>query len=309
MSLFEPLVIYFSAYPSFFFVTVGLFGLLVGSFLNVVIYRLPIMMQREWQTEFIAYFKPKDLPEPPGGVPLDQPFSLSIPRSACPKCKALITASENIPILSYVLKRGRCQHCQNPIPIRYPVVEAVTALISVWCAWHFGPTVQCAVMLLVSWMLISAVVIDLDHMLLPDQLTLPLLWIGLLVATQGVFVSLHDAVIGAALGYFILWSIYWGFKLLTGKEGMGYGDFKLLSALGAFVGWQYLLVIILLSSVVALVIAIGAMAISNKTSTTNDETVPAGAFPFGPFLGIAGWLTILYGDSIVETYFSLMGLS
>ena len=307
MNIFESTMFTFSTYPSVFYGTILILGLLVGSFLNVVIYRLPIMMQREWQSEFINYFAPKDLPPPPGGVALNDEFNLAHPRSACPNCKSLITATENIPIVSYVFKKGRCQHCNHSIPKRYPIVEALTALVSLWCAWHFGPTVQCGIMLIVTWILISAVGIDLDHMLLPDQLTLPLLWIGLLSATQSWFVSLEDAVWGAVIGYLILWIIYWAFKLLTGKEGMGYGDFKLLSALGAFVGWQHLLVIILLSSVVAIVFALIAQAI--PTNKQKDATVPDGAFPFGPFLGIAGWLTILYGESIVGWYFTWTGIA
>ena len=307
MNIFESTMFTFSTYPSVFYGTILILGLLVGSFLNVVIYRLPIMMQREWQSEFINYFAPKELPPPPGGVALNDEFNLAYPRSACPNCKSLITATENIPIVSYVFKKGRCQHCNHPIPKRYPIVEALTALVSLWCAWHFGPTVQCGIMLIVTWILISAVGIDLDHMLLPDQLTLPLLWIGLLSATQSWFVSLEDAVWGAVIGYLILWIIYWAFKLLTGKEGMGYGDFKLLSALGAFVGWQHLLVIILLSSVVAIVFALIAQAI--PTNKQKDATVPDGAFPFGPFLGVAGWLTILYGESIVGWYFTWTGIA
>lgn len=307
MNIFESTMFTFSTYPSVFYGTILILGLLVGSFLNVVIYRLPIMMQREWQSEFINYFAPKELPPPPGGVALNDEFNLAHPRSACPNCKSLITATENIPIVSYVFKKGRCQHCNHPIPKRYPIVEALTALVSLWCAWHFGPTVQCGIMLIVTWILISAVCIDLDHMLLPDQLTLPLLWIGLLSATQSWFVSLEDAVWGAVIGYLILWIIYWAFKLLTGKEGMGYGDFKLLSALGAFVGWQHLLVIILLSSVVAIVFALIAQAI--PTNKQKDATVPDGAFPFGPFLGIAGWLTILYGEPIVRWYFVWTGIA
>jgi leader peptidase (prepilin peptidase)/N-methyltransferase len=307
MNIFESTMFTFSTYPSVFYGTILILGLLVGSFLNVVIYRLPIMMQREWQSEFINYFAPKELPPPPGGVGLNDEFNLAHPRSACPNCKSLITATENIPIVSYVFKKGRCQHCNHPIPKRYPIVEALTALVSLWCAWHFGPTVQCGIMLIVTWILISAICIDLDHMLLPDQLTLPLLWIGLLSATHSWFVSLEDAVWGAVIGYLILWIIYWAFKLLTGKEGMGYGDFKLLSALGAFVGWQHLLVIILLSSVVAIVFALIAQAI--PTNKQKDATVPDGAFPFGPFLGIAGWLTILYGEPIVRWYFVWTGIA
>lgn len=307
MNIFESIAFTFTTYPLAFLVTVFLLGLLVGSFLNVVIYRLPIMMQREWQSEYINYFAPEERPAPPGGIALSDNFNLAHPRSACPNCKSLITATENIPIVSYLLKKGRCQHCDHSIPKRYPIIEGISALLSLWCALHYGPTLQCAVMLLATWTLISAVCIDLDHMLLPDQLTLPLLWIGILSATQNWFVSLEDAVWGAVIGYLVLWIIYWGFKLLTGKEGMGYGDFKLLAALGSFVGWQHLVVIILLSSVVALAVALIAQVFPNQKQ--HDPTLPNGAFPFGPFLGIAGWITILYGETIVTWYFAWMGIA
>jgi leader peptidase (prepilin peptidase)/N-methyltransferase len=301
------MILLFELYPIVFICTCAVLGLLIGSFLNVVIYRLPIMMQRDWQREFIAYFAPNVKPEPPGGIPLAETFNLSIPRSACPHCKTPIPASENIPLWSFLRKGGKCQHCDHPIALRYPMVELLTVMLSGFCAWHFGVTIECAIMLLVSWSLISAIAIDIDHMLLPDQITLPLLWLGLLSATQGWFVPLQDAVIGAAIGYLSLWSIYHIFKLLTGKEGMGYGDFKLLAAIGTFVGWQHLLVVILLSSVVGLIYALYTKIASAEPSSP-DQTVPAGAIPFGPFLGVAGWITIIYGDAVVHAYLSYMGL-
>ncbi|MBU2979400.1 A24 family peptidase [Alteromonas sp. C1M14] len=274
-----------------FLITVFIFSLLVGSFLNVVIYRLPIMMERAWQAEYQGYFHSDDTAAPSTPSP---PFNLVKPDSTCPHCQHKIRAWENIPVISYLFLGGKCANCKAPISIRYPLVELFTALVATFTAWHFGATSQGVWAVLIVFILIALLFIDLDKMLLPDQLTLPLLWIGLLLSTQSVFVNPVDAIIGAAAGYLSLWSVYWAFKLLTGKEGMGYGDFKLLAALGAFTGWQGLPIIILLSSVVGAFVGIVIMITQRK-----DQSV---AIPFGPYLAVAGYLTLLYKTPITEMY-------
>jgi leader peptidase (prepilin peptidase)/N-methyltransferase len=282
--------------PWFFYTITFIVSLMVGSFLNVVIYRLPIMMEREWKAEFRAYFESTETPQNAIADDSDEPFNLAKPDSTCPKCGHKIRAWENIPVISYLFLRGKCSNCGTQISIRYPIVELVTGLLSVWIAVHFGPSVQACVAILLTWMLVAMTGIDLDKMLLPDQLTLPLLWIGLVVSTASWFVGPIDAILGAAFGYLSLWSVYWLFKLATGKEGMGYGDFKLLAALGAFTGWQGLPIIILLSSVVGAVVGITIMVAKGK-----DQNL---AIPFGPYLAAAGWLTIMYGEIITDYYFT-----
>ncbi|MDC8830175.1 prepilin peptidase [Alteromonas gilva] len=280
--------------PWFFYTLVGIVSLMVGSFLNVVIYRLPVMMERDWQREYQSYFSPD---EPPVHT---ERFDLVKPDSTCPGCGHKIRFWENIPLISYALLGGQCSQCKTSISFRYPVVELLTALLSVWIAAHFGPSPEAFVGIVLTWLLVAMTFIDLDKMILPDQLTLPLLWIGLLASIYPVFVAPADAILGAAIGYLILWSIYWAFKLLTGKEGMGYGDFKLLAALGAFTGWQGLLMIILLSSFVGAVFGIVIML---RQKQGKDM-----AIPFGPYLAIAGWLTLMYQDTITTAYFNwIMG--
>lgn len=271
-----------------FLSVIFVFSLLVGSFLNVVIYRLPIMMERAWQAEYNSYFHPEDTSAQP------EPFNLVKPDSTCPHCGHKIRAWENIPVISYLFLRGKCAGCSAGISIRYPLVELFTALVCTFTAWHFGATTQGVWAVLIVFVLIALLFIDLDKMLLPDQLTLPLMWLGLLLSTQSVFVDPTDAIIGAAAGYLSLWSVYWAFKLLTGKEGMGYGDFKLLAALGAFTGWQGLPIIILLSSVVGAVAGIIIMLVQRKGQSL--------AIPFGPYLAVAGYLTLLYKAEIIESY-------
>ena len=290
----------FTLYPIFFYCCVGLFSLLVGSFLNVVIYRLPIIIERDWIKEFTTYYQITFTGKLPGNVSLEEPYNLALPHSTCPHCQHKIRATENIPIVSFLRQGGKCSQCSGKIASRYPIIEGLTALVGVWVALHFGMSYSTGIILIVSFLLIAMIAIDIDKMLLPDQLTLPMLWIGLAASTQNLFVSPSEAIIGAILGYGFLWSVYWGFKLLTGKEGMGYGDFKLLAAIGAFVGWQHLLIVILLSSVVGVVIGLLLPLLQKQQSA--DASVPNNAFPFGPFLGIAGWLTILYGDVILELY-------
>ena len=258
------------------------FGALIGSFLNVVIYRLPVMMERAWEDESaIAQDKA------PAGR---DRFNLITPRSRCGHCGHLITALENIPIVSWLLLRGKCSACGTPISARYPLVELATALLFLACAWAFGPTLQTVAAMLFCATLVALTGIDLDTQLLPDQLTLPLLWTGLLLNIVGLFARLPDAVIGAAVGYLTLWSVYWLFKLITGREGMGYGDFKLLGALGAWFGWQALPMLLLLSSVVGAVVGIAILVVQKKGRNT--------AIAFGPYLAIAGLITLFFGGKI-----------
>ncbi|MCX0426224.1 prepilin peptidase [Aeromonas veronii] len=278
--------------PWLYFSLVFLFSLMIGSFLNVVIHRLPIMLEREWQTEYRGYFSPDE------EATVADRYNLMVPRSACPHCGHAITALENIPLLSWLWLKGRCRDCQAPISARYPLVELLTALLSVAVAMVITPGWGTLAALLLTWVLVALTFIDLDKMLLPDQLTLPLLWGGLLFNLAGGFVPLADAVIGAMAGYLVLWSLYWAFKLLTGKEGMGYGDFKLLAALGAWLGWQALPIILLLSSLVGAVIGISLIALQK-----HHQGKP---IPFGPYLAIAGWIALQWGDTITRCYLSTL---
>ncbi|MBE0482250.1 MAG: prepilin peptidase [Bacterioplanes sp.] len=274
--------------------TVLIISLLVGSFLNVLILRLPIMMFRQWQRDCATL--PESLPDHPALKQPDQPYNLFKPDSHCPQCHAPVRAWQNIPIISWLLLKGRCAACGTGIGVRYPIVELVTALCSVTLLWVFPWGWELAAMLIFTWLLISLTVIDIDHQLLPDQLTFALLWLGLLVNSQGLFVSLHDAVYGAVVGYGALWSVFWLFKLATGKDGMGYGDFKLLAALGAWLGVQALPMIILLSSVVGAVVGILGILILGR-----DKNIP---IPFGPYLAAAGWIAALWGNDISAWYFA-----
>lgn len=258
--------------------TVAIFSVCIGSFLNVVIYRLPKMLEQQWQQEARYYLE----------MPAQEQkrFNLAAPASACPKCQHKIAAWQNIPVISYLFLRGRCGNCKNSISIRYPLVEAATALIAVLVVLQWGIGVQAFAMIALSYVCIALAMIDYDTQLLPDVLVLPLLWLGLLLNTQGVFVELSDAVIGAAAGYGVLWSVFWVFKLATGKDGMGYGDFKLMAAFGAWFGWQILPNVILLSSLVGAIVGI-ALIVSGLQK--RDQ-----AMPFGPFIIIAAWLTAMY---------------
>jgi leader peptidase (prepilin peptidase)/N-methyltransferase len=258
------------------------FGLLIGSFLNVVIYRVPKMMQRE-SDNYVAHESGKELPH-------TDRFNLWAPRSACPHCGHQITALENIPVISWLVLRGKCSACKAPISARYPAIELLTGLLSGLLIWHFGSGWVGLASLLFTWLLVAMTFIDFDTQLLPDDLTYPLLWAGLLVNLHGLFVPLSDAVIGAMAGYLVLWSIYWLFKLATGKEGMGYGDFKLLAALGAWLGWKALPTIILLSSVVGAVVGISLIVFARRG---RDKPIP-----FGPYLAAAGLIALLYGEPI-----------
>jgi len=261
------------------------FALVVGSFLNVVILRLPVMMDRAWRRECKQL-----LDSPPLATEHSEPVSLAYPPSTCPHCGHRIRPLENIPVLSYVFMRGRCSGCRERISLRYPVVEIITAVVSVAVALRFGPTWHTAAALVFTWALVALTVIDLDHQLLPDSITLPLLWAGLVINQMTGVVPLQDALWGAVFGYLSLWSVYWGFKLLTGKEGMGYGDFKLLAALGAWLGWMALPTIVLLSSLLGALTGIGMMLFKGMKRDN--------PFPFGPFLAGAGWVALLWGQEL-----------
>lgn len=277
-----------------FVILAALLGLIVGSFLNVVIHRLPLMMEREWRTqcaELLGHQPAADSEQPA--------LSLWRPRSRCPHCGHLISAVENIPLLSYLLQRGRCAHCNAPISIQYPLVEAVSGLLAGVVAWKLGFGWPAAAALIFTWTLLTASVIDFRHQLLPDDLTLPLLWLGLGVALFGLFADLPSAVIGAMAGYLALWLVYQAFRLLTGKEGMGFGDFKLLAALGAWAGWPYLITIIILSSLVGAAFGLALILLRQR-----DCQIP---MPFGPFLAAAGWIALLWGESINTTYLRWLG--
>jgi leader peptidase (prepilin peptidase)/N-methyltransferase len=286
----------FEAWPVALFIVAGLLGLLVGSFVNVVAYRLPVMMERAWRAQA------EDLKSqpftPPPHVADGTRFDLWWPPSACPGCGTAIAAHHNVPVLGFLWLRGRCARCGAKISARYPVVEAFAALLALAVAYVFGPTWQTIAALGFVWTLLALTLIDLDHKLLPDSMTLPLMWAGLLVNVPfnggGLFAPLSSSVLGAAAGYLALWSVYKLFKLLTGKEGMGYGDFKLLAAIGAWLGWQLLPVVILLSAVVGSVVGIALIAFGGRSSQTT--------IPFGPYLAGAGVIAMLWGEELVRLY-------
>ncbi len=275
---------------------VALLGLMIGSFLNVLIHRLPKMMQAEWEIQCAELNNPALL-DPDSALSAKPTYNLWMPRSACPYCHHQISARENIPVLSWLMLGGKCAACKTPISVRYPLVEMLTAILSAAVAWKFGMSWQTLGGLIFVWALIALAFIDFDTTLLPDSLTLPLVWLGLLFNLKGQFASLSDAVIGAMLGYLILWSIYWLFKLATGKEGMGFGDFKLLAAIGAWLGWELLPVTILLSSVVGALVGI-AMVIAVK----HDRRIP---IPFGPYLAGGGLVALFFGNALTRAYLAL----
>ncbi|RKZ80044.1 MAG: prepilin peptidase [Candidatus Parabeggiatoa sp. nov. 1] len=313
----------FTNAPYAVFIVVGLLGLIVGSFLNVVIYRLPIMMKREWRVQCIQLltdeagnnsnhfwntrflkklgaskrqlrkiFRATSLKP---SVPLhNNPFNLSRPRSHCPHCGHQITVLENIPIASFIWQRGKCTACHQAISIRYPLIEALSAILAIIIAWHFGFGWQLAFALVLTWALLAASIIDFNHQLLPDNITLPLLWLGLLCNSFGLYTSLEESLIGAIVGYLVLWSVYWLFKLATGKEGMGYGDFKLLAMLGAWLGWQAVPMILFISSLAGAVVGISLILLRG-----HDKNVP---IPFGPYLASAGWISLLWGETLTAFF-------
>jgi len=276
--------------PLSFVIFAGIIGLIVGSFLNVVIHRLPKMMEREWQTQCA---------ELNGHTPTPSPsYNLLAPRSACPHCSHAITATENIPVLSYLLLRGKCTGCGAAISPRYPIVEAVSGILSAYAAWHFGFGIAAIAAIAFVWALIALTCIDFDTQLLPDSITQPLLWTGLLLNLYATYTSLPNALIGAVAGYLILWSVYWLFKLVTGKEGMGYGDFKLLAAIGAWLGWTMLPLVILLSSVVGAVVGITLIIF-----TKHGRNIP---IPFGPYLAGGGLIALFWGQALTQSYLQLL---
>ena len=276
--------------PVAFTLACGVLGLLVGSFLNVVIHRLPKIMEQDWHAQ-CAELRGEAAPE-------NEHLSLASPRSRCPECGHRLSALENIPVFSWVFLRGKCSNCRQPISLRYPAVEALTGLLTAFTALHFGPGWAAGGAILLIWSLIALTFIDFDTQLLPDSITLLLLWAGLLFNLSGTYTSLQSAVIGAMAGYLSLWSVYWGFKLFTGKEGMGYGDFKLLAALGAWLGWEILPLTILLSSLVGAVVGIALIVL-----TKHGRQVP---IPFGPYLACAGMLALFWGKELTQTYLRLM---
>ncbi len=282
-------------------IAAALLGLVVGSFLNVVIYRLPLMLERDWRRQCHELLSPGKPPPDDG-----PPFDLVRPRSACPACKTPIRPQHNVPLLGWLWLRGRCAACNAPIPVRYPLVEAMTGVASVLVVLHFGVGLEAAGALLLAWALIALSGIDLDHKLLPDAITLPLLWLGIAIALAGewagglhTLADLRSSVIGAIAGYLSLWLVYHGFRLATGKEGMGYGDFKLLAALGAWLGWQSLPLVILLSALVGAVTGIALIVIRGR-----DRQLP---LPFGPYLAAAGFVALLWGRPLTEAYLRLSG--
>ncbi len=286
----------FTESPWFFIAVIFAFCLVIGSFLNVVIYRLPIMMERDWREQCEEMTKTPPEREIPEGR-----FDLIVPRSQCPSCGAMIKAWQNIPVASYLILGGRCANCKESISARYPVVELMTAVLAAACAWRFGIGWEAVMAIIMTLALVSVAMIDADTQLIPDSIVLPLIWLGLamslfhpMAGADTLFIAPKDAIVGAMAGYLSLWTVYQLFKLITGKEGMGYGDFKLLAALGAWLGWQDLPIIILMSAVVGAVVGIALMAFRN-----HGRSVP---IPFGPYLAAAGWITMLWGDTIRNTY-------
>ncbi len=287
------LIDYLQASPIAFIAIAGVLGLLVGSFLNVVIHRLPIMMERQWRAECAEFLGA-------GEAPPQERFDLTAPRSRCPHCGHAITALENIPVVSYLVLRGKCSSCAARISVRYPLIEIFTAALSVAVAWRFGFGWAAGAALLLTWALVALSVIDFDHHLLPDSITLPFLWGGLALSLFNVFASSYASIIGAMAGYLSLWSVYMAFKLLTGREGMGYGDFKLLAMFGAWLGWQALPAVILLSSLVGAVVGISLVLLRGR-----DKNIP---IPFGPYLAAAGWIALMWGEQITRAYLGMAGL-
>ncbi|MBL7004482.1 MAG: prepilin peptidase [Gammaproteobacteria bacterium] len=287
-------VTFFQQSPLFFLISIFILSICIGSFLNVVIYRIPAMMKNEWRCECEDFLEIEATQKP-------EKLTLSTPSSSCGSCGHKITVLENIPILSYLFLGGKCSSCKSHISIQYPVVELFTGILSVITAYHFGVTIQTVAALLFTWSLIAASGIDIGHKLLPDQIIFPLLWVGIFLNMFQVFTDLESSVIGAMAGYLSLWLVYWAFKLTTGKEGMGYGDFKLLALLGAWMGWQYLFIIILTSSLVGAVVGISYLLLKRKDRNTQ--------IPFGPYLASAGWVTLLWGDQLQAYYFSLFNLN
>lgn len=290
----DVLISYFDSHFTFYIITVAIYGLAIGSFLNVVIYRLPIMLDRQWQENAQLTL---DLETNQNS----ESVSLTTPRSRCPHCSHPITAWENIPVISYLMLRGKCSACNASISVRYPLVELLTAVLSASIAWSFGVTATTLAGLVFIWALIPLALIDYDHQILPDTITLPFLWLGLLVNSFGIFTDLHSAVIGALAGYLSLWLVYQAFKLVTKKEGMGFGDFKLFAMLGAWLGWQLLPLAILLAAFSGAIIGGIYLSLSKHG---RDHPIP-----FGPFLCVAGWVALIWGHDLVQAYLQFARLA
>jgi len=288
-----PIIDIFNTYPSSFPIVAGIFGLVVGSFLNVVIFRLPKMLQKEWKQQCEEFLEQ-------GSKSSDETYSLSTPSSSCPHCNHKIKPWENIPVISYLLLRGRCSSCKKSISLRYPIIELVCGLMSGFVAWEFGFSIEALAAIILTWVLITLSMIDYDTKLLPDIITLPVLWLGILLNINGTFTSLENSVIGAIAGYLSLWSIYQVHHFFTGKEGMGFGDFKLLALLGAWLGWQSLLMIVLLSSLVGAIVGISLIIFLGR-----DRMLP---IPFGPYLASAGWISLIWGEPLLQLYMGMSGL-
>lgn len=285
-----PLLAELESIPSLLWLATLILGLLVGSFLNVVIYRLPLQLSSAWRREALDFLGM----EPETSEQNEQQVNIAFPASHCPKCRQPVKPRHNVPVFSYLFLKGKCATCAAPVSLQYPLVELVTALATALVVCRYGATTEAGLAILFTWALIALAGIDFNEQLLPDNITLPLLWCGLLVNISGAFTSLQSAVTGAAVGYLSLWSVFWLFKLVTGKEGMGHGDFKLSAALGAWMGWQLLPLIILLSSLVGAIIGIAMMLFQGR-----DSQKP---IPFGPYLAIAGWVALLWGEAITSRY-------
>ncbi len=288
------LIDFLQANPPVFLIFCTLVGLSVGSFINVVAFRFPVMLERDWKQQCLEMLDLTADQEP------TEPLNLAKPASRCPNCGHRIRASENIPVLSYLLLKGRCAACRQTISPRYPLVEAFTGILSLAVAWHFGVSWETLAALCLTWGLIALSLIDFDHQILPDDMVLPLIWIGLILSLFELFTDSHSAILGAALGYLSLWSVFQLFKLLTGKEGMGYGDFKLLAVFGAWFGWQSLLQVILISSLVGALAGVAMILFLGR-----DKSIP---IPFGPYLASAGWISMLWGENINQLYLTWAGL-
>ena len=285
---------YLQSNPLIFLTFCTLIGLSVGSFINVVAYRLPVMLERDWKSQC------RELLDVDRAETTEEPFTLSRPRSRCPHCGHAIRWRENIPVLSFLLLRGRCSACGQTISLRYPIVETVSGALSLAVAWHFGVSWETVAALPLTWALIALSLIDFDHQILPDSILLPTLWLGLIVSLFDLFTDTHTAIIGAVAGYLSLWSIFQLFKLVTGKEGMGYGDFKLLALFGAWLGWHSLFQIVLLSSLVGAIVGLSLILFRGR-----DRSIP---IPFGPYLATAGWISLLWGEQINRLYITWAGI-
>ena len=279
-----------------FYISIFVLGLLVGSFLNVVIYRLPLMMQRTWRAECTEYLSTHSVSIQTEATEPVEHFNLSTPRSRCPECGHLISAIENIPLISYLFLAGKCRQCKTSISLRYPFIELLSAILATFVAYQYGVSLQTLAVVLLGWALISLTFIDFDHQYLPDNITLPFMWLGLFINYFGIITDLESAVLGAMLGYALLWVLFHLFRLLTGKEGMGYGDFKLLALLGAWLGWQMIPTIILLSSLVGSVVGITLIVLKKQ-----QRSKP---IPFGPYLAAAGCISLIWGNEINRAYLS-----